>query len=117
MTVALEREASTSSDSAGGRSARKRRQGSETRRRTARVALRLLPTEHGVAEALAEEFDTKSIQGFIVDALQPVFTADTLGRVAADPEALEAWARDRGLSPVQALVLQALESAGKSKSS
>ncbi len=117
MTTVLEREVTAPAQVSDVQAIRKSRQGTETRQRTARKTLRLLPAENVVAEALAEEFDTKSVQALIVDALQPVFTAETLERVTADPEGLQAWARARGISTVQALVLQALELAATPKAS
>lgn len=114
MTSVLERGVDDPAQRSDQEVPRKSRQGSETRQRTERKTLRLLPAENVVAEALAKEFDTKTVQALIVDALQPVFTAETLARVMADPEALEAWARARGLTTVQAAVLQALELAADS---
>lgn len=117
MTTVLERDVTAPALVSDVRAIRKSRQGTETRQRTERMTLRLLPAENVVAEALVEEFDTKSVQALIVDALQPVFTAETLERVTADPEGLQEWARARGLSTVQALVLQALELAASPKAS
>lgn len=48
------------------------RSGSETRRRTERLTLRLLPNEHERLQSLADERGLTSVQALILDALQPM---------------------------------------------
>jgi hypothetical protein len=88
---------------------RKSRRGSETRQRTERMTLRLLPKEQQVAQALADQFDKSSVQALLLDALQPLMTEGALALLAADPQALRDLADERGLTPAQALILRALE--------
>lgn len=94
--------------------ARKSRRGTETRQRTERYTLRLLPSEQQVAEALADEFEKSSVQALLLDALQPLMTEDALALLAADPQALQDLAEQRGLTKAQALILRALEEASAS---
>lgn len=90
---------------------RKSRSGSETRQRTERMTLRLLPQEHQVAQSVADEFGMPSVQALIVDVLQPLMSPGALATLAADRSALKALAAERGLSDAQALILHALGSA------
>jgi hypothetical protein len=90
--------------------ARKSRRGTETRRRTKHMTLRLLPQEQEVAQFVAAEFDMKSVQALIVDACQPLMNAGTLTALTADREAVQALAQQHGITEVQALLLQALTS-------
>lgn len=94
--------------------ARKIRRGTETRQRTERYTLRLLPSEQQVAEALAGEFEKSSVQALLLDALQPLMTPEALALLAADPQALQDLAEQRGLTKAQALILRALEGASTS---
>jgi hypothetical protein len=89
---------------------RKSRRGTETRRRTKHMTLRLLPQEQEVAQFVAAEFDMKSVQALIVEACQPLMNADTLTALTADREAVQALAQQHGITEVQALLLQALTS-------
>ena len=67
MTSVLEREVAAPAQVSDVQAKRKSRRGTETRQRTERRTLRLLPAESVVAEALVEEFDTKSVQALIVE--------------------------------------------------
>ncbi len=58
-------------------STKTRRRGSETRRRTDTVTLRLLPTEGAVLSMLAKEQGHASRQALIRTALEPLFAAST----------------------------------------
>ena len=89
---------------------RKSRSGTETRRRSEHMTLRLLPQERTVAQVVADEFDMPSIQALIVDACQPLMSPGALAALAADRESLQALAQQHGISEVQALLLQALTS-------
>lgn len=51
-----------------------RRSGSERRRRTNPVILRLLPSEASALRVLAEEQGHPSIQALIVETLKPLFS-------------------------------------------
>ena len=66
---------------------RKSRSGTETRRRSKHMTLRLLPQEKVVAQVVADEFDKPSIQALIIDACQPLMSPGALScsgpRVAA----------------------------------
>jgi hypothetical protein len=53
----------------------KRRSGSETRRRTDRLNLRLLPAEGDALRALAKEHGYGSVQALILEALRPLFAS------------------------------------------
>jgi hypothetical protein len=53
---------------------RKSRSGTETRRRSKHMTLRLLPQEEVVAQVVADEFDMPSIQALIIDACQPLMS-------------------------------------------
>lgn len=55
---------------------KRRRRGTETRRRTERVALRLLPAEGEALRALVREHGHRSVQALILDALRPLFASD-----------------------------------------
>ena len=87
---------------------RKSRSGTETRRRSKHMTLRLLPQEKDVAQVVADEFDKPSIQALIIDACQPLMSPGALRSV--DRESLQALAQQHGISEVQALLLQALTS-------
>lgn len=89
---------------------RKSRSGTETRRRTKHMTLRLLPQEQKVAQVVAEEFDMPSIQALIIDACRPLMDPSTLAALAADREAIQGLAQQHGISEIQALLLQALTS-------
>jgi hypothetical protein len=89
---------------------RKSRSGTETRRRSEHMTLRLLPQEKDVAQVVADEFDMPSIQALIVDACQPLMSPGALAALAVDRESLQALAKQHGISEVQALLLQALTS-------
>ncbi|MCH9737051.1 MAG: hypothetical protein K0U78_21280 [Actinomycetia bacterium] len=89
---------------------RKSRRGTETRRRSERLNLSLLPTEKNAAKDVADEFDMPSIQALIVDACQPLMSAGVVGTLAADRESLQALAEQHGISEVQALLVRALTS-------
>lgn len=86
---------------------RKSRSGTETRKRSKHMTLRLLPQEKDVAQVVADEFDKKSIQELIIDACQPLMSP---GALVIDRESLQALAQQHGISEVQALLLQALTS-------
>ena len=88
-------------------SPRKSRSGTETRRRSEHMTLRLLPQEKDVAQVVADEFDMPSIQALIVDACQPLMSP---GALAVDRESLQALAKQHGISEIQALLLRALTS-------
>lgn len=104
----------TGSDTAqapiAGEPVRKSRRGTETRRRTKHMTLRLLPQEQEVAEAVASQFDMKSVQALIVDVCQPLMSPGALDALAADRDALLDLARAHGISEAQALLLRALTS-------
>jgi hypothetical protein len=51
--------------------AERRRSGSETRRRTARLDLRLLPSEQRALRVLADQGGHRSVQSWILEALRP----------------------------------------------
>lgn len=87
---------------------RKSRRGSETRKRTERMTLRLLPQEQEVAEVVAAEFDMPSVQALIVDACRPLMCPGALEALAADRDILQALAKEHGISEVQALLLRAM---------
>jgi len=89
---------------------RKSRSGTETRRRSKHMTLRLLPQEEVVAQVVADEFDKPSIQALIIDACQPLMSPGALAALAVDRESLQALAKQHGISEVQALLLQALTS-------
>jgi len=89
---------------------RKSRSGTETRRRSKHMTLRLLPQEKDVAQVVADEFDMPSIQALIIDACQPLMSPGALAALAVDRESLQALAKQHGISEVQALLLQALTS-------
>ena len=57
---------------------RKSRSGTETRRRSKHMTLRLLPQEKDVAQVVADEFDMPSIQALIIDACQPLMSPGAL---------------------------------------
>ena len=94
---------------------RKGRSGSETRKRTERMTLRLLPQEQQVVQLVADEFGMPSIQALIVDALQPLMSPDALAALSADRMVVRALAEERGLTHAQALILHALASTSPSK--
>lgn len=89
---------------------RKNRSGTENRKRSEHMTLRLLPQEKTVAQVVADEFDKPSIQMLLVDACQPLMSPDVLAALAADRESLQALAQQHGISEVQALLLRALTS-------
>lgn len=89
---------------------RKNRSGTETRRRSAHMTLRLLPQEKDVAQVIAAEFDMPSIQALIVDACQPLMSPGALAALLADRESLQGFAEQYGISEVQALLVRALTS-------
>ncbi|CAN3131874.1 hypothetical protein ACNUDN_29470 [Mycobacterium sp. smrl_JER01] len=88
----------------------KTRRGTETRKRSAQMALRLLPREADVAAAVAAGFNKKSVQELIVEACQPLMSPEALVTLAEDRESVRALAREHGISEVQALLLRALTS-------
>jgi hypothetical protein len=49
----------------------KRRSGSETRKRTKVIALRLLPSEQEALRTLADEAGHRSVQAWILDVIEP----------------------------------------------
>lgn len=49
----------------------RRRSGSETRRRTAALSLRLLPAEERALRVLADQGGHRSLQSWILDAIRP----------------------------------------------
>ena len=51
--------------------AEKRRSGSETRQRTEKVNLRLLPSERRALRALADQAGHRSVQAWILDTIAP----------------------------------------------
>ena len=51
--------------------AQRRRSGSETRRRTARLDLRLLPSEEQALRVLADQSGHRSVQSWILEAIRP----------------------------------------------
>lgn len=53
----------------------KHRRGSEVRRRTDSVSLRLLPAEGAALRAIAEEQGHPSVQSLILQALQPLLVS------------------------------------------
>lgn len=89
---------------------RKSRRGTETRQRTERMTLRLLPQERQVADFIAEEFGMSSVQALILDAIQPLMSQEAVTVLRDSPDALRAYAEQRGLTSAQALILHALES-------
>lgn len=91
MTTGLD----TAQAPVAGESTRKSRRGTETRRRTKHMTLRLLPQEQEVAEAVASQFDMKSVQALIVDVCQPLMSPGALDALAADRDALQDLARTR----------------------
>ena len=56
-----------------------KRSGSEIRRRTDSVVLRLLPIEGAVLRAIARDRGHRSVQALILQALQPLLTDLALG--------------------------------------
>lgn len=116
MTAQLDFKPSALVDHAGP-APRKSRRGSETRQRTERMTLRLLPEQQKVAQALATELEKSSVQALILDALQPLISSDALARLAADPQSVHEFAADRGLSTAQALILQALQASTPAQAS
>ena len=86
---------------------RKSRSGTETRRRSEHMTLRLLPQEKDVAQVVADEFDMPSIQALIIDACQPLMSPGALAALAVDRESLQALAKQHGISEVGALLLPA----------
>jgi hypothetical protein len=89
---------------------RKSRSGTETRRRSEHMTLRLLPQEKDVAQVVADGFGMPSIQALIVEACQPLMSPGALAALALDRDSLQALAQQHGISEVQALLLQALTS-------
>jgi hypothetical protein len=63
--------------------AKSRKSGSEKRRRTDTVNLRLLPSEALALRALAEQHGHSSVQAFIVDALKPLLLSAQVGAASA----------------------------------
>ena len=108
--MSMELDASLDHPTADDTAPRKSRRGTETRRRTKHMTLRLLPQEQEVAQFVAAEFDLKSVQALIVEACQPLMNAGTLTALAADRDGLQALAQQHGITEVQALLLQALTS-------
>jgi hypothetical protein len=53
----------------------KSRSGTETRQRTDRVALRLLPAEGDALRKLAQQYGHHSVQALILDALRPLIAS------------------------------------------
>lgn len=53
------------------RSDSKRKSGSETRRRTEHLALRLLPSEQAALRALADQASHRSVQAWILEVIKP----------------------------------------------
>ncbi len=104
MTTGLD---TTPTSAAADPAARKSRRGTETRQRTKNLMLRLLPQEQEVAAVVASQFDMKSVQALIVDVCQPLMTPGALTALAADRDALQALAREHGISEAQALLLRA----------
>jgi hypothetical protein len=58
----------------------KRRSGTETRQRTHRVNLRLLPEESDALRILARQRGLASVQALIIETLQPLIMPDEAGR-------------------------------------
>lgn len=112
MTIGLDTTPATATDDPA---PRKSRRGTETRRRSEHMTLRLLPQEKDVAQVVAAEFDMPSIQALIVDACQPLMSPGALAALTVDREALQALAQQHGITEVQALLLQALTSPASAK--
>ena len=89
---------------------RKNRSGTETRRRSEPVNLRLLPREKGVAQVITEEFDLRSIQALFVDACQPLMSPGAIAALAGDRGSLQGLMQQYGISEVQALLVHVLTS-------
>jgi uncharacterized protein (DUF1778 family) len=56
----------------------KRRSGSETRQRTERLNLRLLPSEQRALRVLAEQAGHRSVQAWILEAIGPASSTETI---------------------------------------
>lgn len=106
MSTALEM-TPTQADSNAARP-KKNCRGSETRQRSARMILSLLPTEKKVADVIARQYDKPSIQAMLIDACGPLMSSDTLEALAADRQHVRDVADEHGISEVQALLLLAL---------
>jgi hypothetical protein len=92
----------------GAERVKKTYRGTETRQRSARMILSLLPAEKDVAGVIAHEYGKSSIQALLIDACGPLMSSGTLEALAADREQVQAVAVERGISEVQALLLLAL---------
>lgn len=63
----------------------KRKSGSETRRRTEHLALRLLPSEQAALRALAEQANQRSVQAWILETIKPHLDLPRLQRTDSNP--------------------------------
>jgi hypothetical protein len=106
MSTALEMTPTQAGSNTGG--PKKNCRGSETRQRTARMILSLLPAEKTVAGVIARQYDKPSIQAMLIDACGPLMSNDTLEALAADRQHVQDVADKHGISEVQALLLLAL---------
>lgn len=86
----------------------KKKSGSETRQRSERMILCLLPAEQQAASAIARQYDKRNIQAMLIDACGPLMSGETLEELAADRQHVRAVAAEHGISEVQALLLLAL---------
>jgi hypothetical protein len=76
----------------------RKRSGSEIRRRTDSVSLRLLPAESAVLRAIAQDRGHRSVQALILHALQPLLIGLPPGdepNGALSPPAMHPLDRDR----------------------
>lgn len=106
MSTALETapNAADTADSAK----KKKASGSETRQRSERMILSLLPAEQQAASAIARQYDKRNIQAMLIDACGPLMSRETLEELAADRQHVRAVAEEHGISEVQALLVLAL---------
>ena len=107
VTIGLEAQPPVAEDPAA--APRKSRRGTETRRRSQQVPLRLLPAEKDDISQLAAKLDMPSIQALILDACQPLMSPQSMSALTADRDTVQALARQHGISEVQALLLHALK--------
>lgn len=106
MSTALEMTPTQAGSETG--SVKKHVRGTETRQRSARMILSLLPAEKKVAGVIAREYDKSSIQAMLIDACGPLMSNEILEELAAGRQHVQAVAEEHGISEVQALLLLAL---------
>lgn len=107
MSTAL-KTAPIAADTADCAPKKKKASGSNTRQRSERMILSLLPAEQQAASAIARQYDKRNIQSMLIDACGPLMSRDTLEELAADRQHVRAVADEHGISEVQALLLLAL---------